>query len=416
LDASSSRVALTAALLVASCRYGYDSLALDAAGALTGEPALAGAAGSVDSGVGGGVGLGGNSALGGAQGGVGGALGNPASQAGAGVSGSEPGASGGASGCVVPTEIPSLATQAGCPDNYVLVSASTASFIGPLQNDFCVAKFEMRAVRTADGVLEPAGSNAGAPLPLDQFTPASRPDGLPWQFIAQSQAEAECASLGPGHHLITNDEWMTLASTIEAQPANWSGCSRGQVGLFTGLDGRNPVSNLDDPYSDTGATEQEAYGAGGEKRRVFYLPNGERIWDLAGAHEWVTVLLQGTPVLLSVYAGDGQDSAGYLGLDFDTQEFLDLIQRSADDPNMPPGFVAVRPAMVIPQSTFDAASALYTGAAFALGYGRFGAKWEFRDNKGLMRGGDGGLFGFNTYAFTGETNWPTAFRCAKSLP
>lgn len=433
---------LPLALSASSCRFGYDLSPVELTGAAAGQDggglatggansaATGGAAalgGSAGSGATGGMPTGGSggAATGGTGGGaeMGGAgmggTGGGAAMGGAAMGGMGSGTGGGAAmgTCVgsLPTEVPGLAPTAGCPAEYLLVAASSAAFVGPLNTDFCVAKFEMRAVRSSNLILDADGSNGGAPLAVGQYFPESRSDGLPWQYISEAQSEAECASLGSGYHLITNDEWMTLASTIEAQSYNWSTCTQGQGGLVTGLAGRSAVSNLSDPYSDTGATSSDAYGVGGEKRRVFYLPNGERIWDLAGWAEWVAVVAQGNSVPLSVYAGDGNDSGLDLNFDFDTQAFLDLIFLSSDDPAMPPTYVAVRPSMVIPASAFNATTGLYAGATFAKGYGRLVAKHEFRDNKGLMRGGDG-VFGFNTFAYTVETGWETAFRCAKTLP
>jgi hypothetical protein len=46
---------------------------------------------------------------------------------------------------------------------------------------------------------------------------ASTPDGTPWTSIAWSDAKAACASAGA--HLITNDEWMTIARNVEATDA-----------------------------------------------------------------------------------------------------------------------------------------------------------------------------------------------------
>ncbi len=417
---------------VSSCRFGYDLGSVDLIGAAAGQNAGGLSTGGANS-----AGTGSASALGGsagrgATGGVptggsgGSATGGAAMNATGGAAmnatgGAAMNATGGGAAmgtCVgsLPTEVPGLAPAAGCPAEYLLVAASSAGFVGPINRDFCVAKFEMRALRSSNMVLDADGSNAGAPLAVGQYFPQSRSDGLPWEFISQSQAEAECASIGAGYHLITNDEWMTLASTIEAQAYNWSTCTQGQGGLFSGLIGRSAVSNLNDAYSDTGATPSDAYGLGGEKRRVFYLPNGERVWDLAGGAEWVAVVVQGNSVPLSLYAGDGTDSGLDLNFDFDTQAFLDVILLSSDDPAMPPTYVAVRPSMVIPASAFNAATGLYAGATYAKGYGRLVAKHEFRDNKGLQRGGDGGVFGFNTFAYSSETNWETAFRCAKTLP
>jgi hypothetical protein len=38
----------------------------------------------------------------------------------------------------------------------------------------------------------------------------------------QSEAIAACKSLGQGYHLVTNNEWMTIARNIESQGENWS--------------------------------------------------------------------------------------------------------------------------------------------------------------------------------------------------
>jgi len=40
--------------------------------------------------------------------------------------------------------------------------------------------------------------------------------------INQTEAIAACQSMGVGYHLITNDEWMTLARNIESNGKNWS--------------------------------------------------------------------------------------------------------------------------------------------------------------------------------------------------
>lgn len=40
--------------------------------------------------------------------------------------------------------------------------------------------------------------------------------------INQAEAIAACQSMGSGYHLITNNEWMTIARSIEANPTNWS--------------------------------------------------------------------------------------------------------------------------------------------------------------------------------------------------
>lgn len=40
--------------------------------------------------------------------------------------------------------------------------------------------------------------------------------------ITQAAAIDACKSMGEGYHLITNNEWMTIARNIEATSQNWS--------------------------------------------------------------------------------------------------------------------------------------------------------------------------------------------------
>lgn len=44
----------------------------------------------------------------------------------------------------------------------------------------------------------------------------------PIAVINQTEAIAACQSMGSGYHLITNDEWMTIARSIEVNPVNWN--------------------------------------------------------------------------------------------------------------------------------------------------------------------------------------------------
>lgn len=41
--------------------------------------------------------------------------------------------------------------------------------------------------------------------------------------------------MGSGYHLITNDEWMTIARSIEATASNWSTRKVGQGNLWNGV-------------------------------------------------------------------------------------------------------------------------------------------------------------------------------------
>ena len=95
-----------------------------------------------------------------------------------------------------------------CPDNFVLVPGSSDLGV----DDFCAAKYEMKIVGNDDGdqVYDPA------------FRAESRAQGTPWKNLNMAQAVAECEALGEGYHLVSNEEWMTIARDIESTAANWS--------------------------------------------------------------------------------------------------------------------------------------------------------------------------------------------------
>ncbi len=126
----------------------------------------------------------------------------------------------------------------------------------------------------------------------------STANGGPLVHITQTQALTSCPT---GYHLITNDEWMTIARNVEAQTANWAngvigstvaaggGLKRGNVGLLdsVGYDGTDPE-----------------YGTGRDEKAKLVLSNGNEVWDLSGnVWHWTAGTIMGvdkqwaTPVL-----------------------------------------------------------------------------------------------------------------------
>ena len=161
-------------------------------------------------------------------------------------------------------------TQSGsCPEGYVLV-AGNPDYSTPAPSDnFCVMKY--------------AASNGG------NGAAVARQGMTPWVNINRSSAATACAANGPGYHLITNAEWMTIARDIEANPVNWN---RGEGPVGTGTLSRgNSNSNAasatstdDNPYSGTGITNGDW-----THKRTHTLSTDEVIWDMAGnVWQWVS--------------------------------------------------------------------------------------------------------------------------------
>jgi formylglycine-generating enzyme required for sulfatase activity len=126
-----------------------------------------------------------------------------------------------------------------------------------------------------------AKNNNGAPVSVAAQTP--------WVLINATTARGACTALGSGYDLISNAEWMTIARNAEGVQSNWSG-PNGMLarGHSDGAPAALPVTNINDPYSDTGNNANQLPGSGWEQKRTLTLSNDEVIWDLAGnVWEWV---------------------------------------------------------------------------------------------------------------------------------
>ena len=174
---------------------------------------------------------------------------------------------------------------------------------------FWIAKYEMKILGHDDGDTE-----------YDEaYTAESRPGGIPWQWINQEQARAECEALGEGFALPTNAEWMTVARSIEASSRNWSDnqthpsgttdaqlnvghtCRKGTLGVDCRMDqypysGEGLPASIDDEEglygyvqgdyeAEAPALDENGWSA---YRRTFYLADDQVIWDFGGSvWEWV---------------------------------------------------------------------------------------------------------------------------------
>ena len=157
-------------------------------------------------------------------------------------------------------------------------------------NDFCVMKYEAKCTEAL-----------GTDCAIATHSPISQAANRPWVSIKQPYTVTECASLGKGFHLMTNDEWMTIGANIVNVGSNWSSGTVGSGHLYRGHSDNSPTvpcpADNDDNKAyveDDAGNSCTAYSKDGTEddentqRRTHTLSNGQVIWDIAGnADEWV---------------------------------------------------------------------------------------------------------------------------------
>jgi formylglycine-generating enzyme required for sulfatase activity len=202
------------------------------------------------------------------------------------------------------TYIDPATTTKVCPVGYVAVPGN--SMYGT--SDFCVAKYQMKAVDLSAPTVGLTTPNTGPNTIANNTTAttsangraiASVASGYPIANISQITAIDYCQNQNTvsGGTLITNAEWMTIARNIEGQGVNWTGGVVGNGGLWRGHSDNNPSGALaastdNDPYFGTNNSGTSI------ERRTHTLSNGEVIWDMSGnVWEWTsdTILGQDKP-------------------------------------------------------------------------------------------------------------------------
>jgi formylglycine-generating enzyme required for sulfatase activity len=171
----------------------------------------------------------------------------------------------------------------------------------PLYNtsDFCVMKYEAKNV---GGIANSTAS------------------GNPWVSLTWQQAKSNCEAIGADYHLITDNEWLTIAKNAENIATNWNSSVVGTGFMYLGHNDNNPANSLaadtndsngyygtndgvsspgDNSYSNFPSNDARAYQG---QKRTLTLSNGEVIWDLAGnVWEWVN---DSMPIASSYHGGD----------------------------------------------------------------------------------------------------------------
>lgn len=195
-----------------------------------------------------------------------------------------------------------------CPDGYIWINGEEKYNTKP---GFCVMQFNAKA------------SSKGA---------ISIPNLIPWTDITWYSAKKECSNLGKGYHLISENEWMTIADQIADTPINNYNSSDNIIlptgnssGAGSPLGAKNidtpriwgcniyaPQSHRDNKYSwgfcEIKGTNNnlECRGYCGTQLinngyykshlRTLVLPNKEIIWDFAGnVWQWTDAFVDTLP-------------------------------------------------------------------------------------------------------------------------
>ena len=168
-----------------------------------------------------------------------------------------------------------------CPTGYIWVDGSAEHGTLP---GFCVMKVEARS----DGGTDCGGGAC----------PTAATSSAPWVSISQNDAKTKCRQLGVGYHLITDQEWMTIAEdAANFVDSNWSGAAVGSGNLARGWAAHTSYGDIwinSAVATSTNAeclynVEDDMCGSSGAHlyRRTLTLSNGETIWDMSGnVYEW----------------------------------------------------------------------------------------------------------------------------------
>ena len=141
-------------------------------------------------------------------------------------------------------------------------------------SDFCVQKY------AASNVSNVATAQAGQ---------------IPWVSISQTDAIAKCSALGNGYHLMTNPEWMTVATNLARNGVNWSGGTVGSGTLSRGNSDSITTGPCAADANDLNAYVNASCVASSSgtfnQRRSQFLTNGNVVWDIGGnLSQWVNYI------------------------------------------------------------------------------------------------------------------------------
>jgi len=148
---------------------------------------------------------------------------------------------------------------------------------------FCVAKYEMSFAWLTD--TDWTDQNSYSYLDnWDQWTVVSAKWNSPIAEITQAEAITECTDLWKWYHLITENQWMTIARNIELESVNWSSLIVWNWWIFTGIS--NNTTLWCSWTWTTYLPSATAYGSTTwhnicNWKNKLTLSNSQEIWDFA---------------------------------------------------------------------------------------------------------------------------------------
>ncbi len=161
---------------------------------------------------------------------------------------------------------------------------------------FCVAKYEM----TYSNLSTNPSNSWWNTYPYTLSTNIASQAWYPIASITQSWAIDACRSMWSWYHLITNNEWMTIARNIEWVWVNWSWSTPWNWWLFRWISEEltygcdwNPDLEWGVPSTNVNCT-----------RRVHTLSNWEKIWDFVG-NVWEHVDRSNNPNITTAQVWNG---------------------------------------------------------------------------------------------------------------
>jgi len=273
--------------------------------------------------------------------------------------------------------------QRACPTGFVHVPGDSLYGTG----DFCVMKYDAKCASTADLTTGIAPAHADACSgesggdyygtyknntagcycsSANSKNIVSVASGFPIAYIAQDDGTANDAKSyceANGWHLITNNEWMTIARNAEKLGSNWCDSNGTNCGFTPGQSGKKLASGHNDNTNeaaaggDTGSAiiastddSQACYGTTtngsntcggtGSQKRTLTLSNGEVVWDMAGnVWQWTdnTVLRKDQPDS----ATSGTPDVGFGWTDFSSGSTTRILVNNGQSASM--GYDVVRP-------------------------------------------------------------------------